>query len=224
TISFSIPLLKFFLQACFILELELLDDDPDPDTFLLAKFQLGVEPAHISDLVRIFRYPIDKGSLENIKGMLQINGFFVADERDIIPDSMYALWRAERKRGPKGDLVAVLNLTYVAGNNGTAYPLRITPEARAFVKAQRAAGLQATCTTLGTSTKLPFTVETCLEYINSYIRDDEENALQLRISMKPYDVQAILDAIAQQDNFASRAYRHKFDRESIYQSMLAIHY
>ncbi|KAK7013003.1 hypothetical protein R3P38DRAFT_3581626 [Favolaschia claudopus] len=127
-----------------------------------------------------------------------------------------------RKRGPKEDLVVVLNLTYVAGNNGTATSLRITPAARAFVKAQRAAGLQATCPTLGTSTRLPFTVETCLEYINSFIRNDETNALLLRISMKPCDVQAILDAIAKQDNFASRAYRRKYNRESIYQSMLSL--
>ncbi|KAK7012978.1 hypothetical protein R3P38DRAFT_3581432 [Favolaschia claudopus] len=219
----SNPFLQLLLQACFILEPDLLNDDTDPDTFFLAKFELGVEPAHISDLVQIFRSPIGgKCPLENIKGMLQINGFFVADQRDSIPEMRHALWLEARKRGPKEDLVVVLNLTYVAGNNGTATSLRITPAARAFVKAQRAAGLQATCPTLGTSTRLPFTVETCLEYINSFIRDDETNALLLRIAMKPCDVQAILDAIAKQDNFASRAYRRKYNRESIYQSMLSL--
>ncbi|KAJ7751100.1 hypothetical protein B0H16DRAFT_1724246 [Mycena metata] len=69
-------------------------------------------------------------------------------------------------------------------------------------------------------TIVPFTVEGCMEFINTQIRADKKDQLLLRTEMRPLDIQIIRDAAAGSDSVPARILNAKLAREQIYKSLL----
>jgi len=214
--------LQAVLKACFILDFNLLRllrlDQP-----LMARVDVAIEPSDILDFAEIFlgEGPVDK----KIEGMLQVNGFTPAtpSQMQSLTPKRREIWRQERERvtseGFRNDPVVLVEIAYVDGPNTITIPLRIDSTAKQMVKQAISEGFTMTSAITGETTKLPYTVETCMQFMNTHIRADKKNQLLLRMEMRPSDIQVIRDAAANSESVPAIILNEKLAREYIYKSL-----
>ncbi|KAK7056157.1 hypothetical protein R3P38DRAFT_3566850 [Favolaschia claudopus] len=233
----SDPRLSLFMQICCILKFKLFDSGDRAEEFISARFAVAIEPVDLVELGRIMTAPKEGRKIDatvaDIQGMLQINGFEWEEPDDglssiSLPDRSASVtlevWRKERARVvaagyPRNPLV-MLNILYPANGNVISLPLCISSAARDLVQKSMTKGFDMRCEPTKERKRLPFTIETCMEYMNSYIREDNHNRLHLRTKMRPGDVKVITDYKPREKNFlAGHLFVEKFARETIYKSM-----
>ncbi|KAJ7791263.1 hypothetical protein B0H13DRAFT_2173146 [Mycena leptocephala] len=214
--------LQIILQACFILDFNLLHR-PRFDEPLMARVDVAIEPSDILDLTAILfgEEPFEK----KIQGMLQVTGFTPATPLQIknLTPTRREIWRQARaeakSEGFPTDPVVLIEIAYADSGNSITFSLRIHSKAKEMVKRAKVEGFKRISAVTGETTTVPYTVETCMEFINTHIRADKKNQLLLRTEMRPSDIQVIRDVVANSDNVPARAMNEKLARENIYNSM-----
>ncbi|KAJ6605321.1 hypothetical protein DFH09DRAFT_1353800 [Mycena vulgaris] len=206
--------------ACFILAFDLLHR-ARCDELLLARLDVAVEPSDIFDFADIF---LGEGSSEKkVQGMLQVNAFTPAtDPRRFSPERR-ALWRSARamadSAGFHSDPVAIMDIVHTDGQNSMTIPFWIHSEVKKMVTAGISAGFVIASGVTGEMTRVPYTVETCMQFINTHIRADKNNQLLLRTEMRPSDIQIIRDAATNSNSVPAIILHAKIAREHIYKSI-----
>jgi hypothetical protein len=133
----------------------------------MARIDLGVEPADITDFFSIFMdEPLDTA---NIKGMLQVNGFtpFMPHQiADLAPKRM-DIWRQARENadrmGFEADSVGLMEFRNGANQQSITCTVYITQAAMDLVR--KSPPWVMTSATTGKSTEVPFNIETCMQYV-----------------------------------------------------------
>ncbi|KAJ7436288.1 hypothetical protein B0H11DRAFT_2111080 [Mycena galericulata] len=215
--------LQVILQACFILDFKLLHHSRLNEP-LFARVDVAVEPSNILDFGEIL---LGNGPFEKkIEGMLQVNGFTPATavQMKSLTAKRQQIWRQERdeanSQGFRADPVVLMEIAYESGaHNSLTFPLCIHSEAREVVREAIPQGFAITSAITGETKKVPYTVETCLEFMNSHIRADKKNQLLLRTEMRPVDIQAIRDVTTNSQSVPAVILYEKMARENIYKQM-----
>jgi hypothetical protein len=161
----SNPVLLVSVQSCFILAFDLLHRTRR-DELLLARLDVAVEPSNIVDFADIF---LGEGSSKKkVQGMLQVNAFTPAtDPRRFSPERR-AMWRSERamagSTGFHADPVGIMDIVYADGQNSMTIPFRIRSAVKEMAAVGIAEGLAIASGVIGETTRVPYTVETCMQY------------------------------------------------------------
>ncbi|KAJ7891140.1 hypothetical protein B0H13DRAFT_2665837 [Mycena leptocephala] len=169
------------------------------DELLLARLDVAVEP---SDIVNAFTLP--------------------TDSRRFSPERR-AVWRSNRaiadSAGFNADPVAIMDVVYADGQNSLTIPLRIRSAVRKVVTMGISEGFAIASGITGETTRVPYTVESCLQFINTHIRADKSNQLLLRTEMRPSDIQIVRDAATNSNSVPAMILHAKIAREYIYESI-----
>ncbi|KAJ7804352.1 hypothetical protein B0H14DRAFT_2884433 [Mycena olivaceomarginata] len=211
-------LLQAYLQACFVLDFDLLRR-PHLDSPFMARVDIAIEPADGPQFFRIFlgeELPETK-----LQGMLQVNRFTPGKPAQISPKSM-TIWRELRDRvnadGFSRDPVGLVEFANGGTDNTITVAMHIQSPIMEMV--EKADPFPYTSAITRKITIVPFTVEGCMEFINTQIRADKKDQLLLRTEMRPLDIQIIRDAAAGSDSVPARILNAKLAREQIYKSLL----
>ncbi|KAJ6561495.1 hypothetical protein DFH09DRAFT_1316074 [Mycena vulgaris] len=219
----SNEVLQGILHVCFILGFGLLHPGRSMfDEPLVARVNVAIEPADILDFAEIL---LGKGlDKQKLQGMLQFNRFHPATavELENLPRHR-EIWRRERDRvdskGFRTDPVALMDIAFASGQNSIAVPVHIRSLTMETLKQQILAGFNSISVVMGGAATVPFTVETCMEFMNTHIRADKKNQLLLRTEMRPSDIQVFRDVAANSDSVPAMILNDKLAREKIYQGM-----
>ncbi|KAJ7436877.1 hypothetical protein B0H11DRAFT_2108884 [Mycena galericulata] len=209
----SNPILNIYLQACLILQFDLLRHHPLDPPFR-AKVDIGIEPAEVPDFLDFFlgKQP----SAGEMKGMVQVNAVTPLDSIAVaeLPPERALVWRNAREATSAGDFPVLIEFGNGESVQTIATAIFIQPPAMQLVREARPDIRQSAIT--GQVTEVPFNFDTCLENINMHIRADKKDQLLLRTTLRPSDIQAIRDASANLATHSARVLRAKMARESIY--------
>ncbi|KAJ7852240.1 hypothetical protein B0H13DRAFT_2398846 [Mycena leptocephala] len=194
---------------------------PRCDELLLARLDVAVEPSDIVDFADIFLG--EASSEKKLQGMLQVNAFTLpTDPRRFSPERR-AVWRSNRaiadSAGFNADPVAIMDVVYADGQNSLTIPLRIRSAVRKVVTMGISEGFAIASGITGETTRVPYTVENCLQFINTHIRADKSNQLLLRTEMRPSDIQIVRDAATNSNSVPAMILHAKIAREYIYESI-----
>ncbi|KAJ7847011.1 hypothetical protein B0H14DRAFT_2770772 [Mycena olivaceomarginata] len=221
---FANPLLCLHLQSCFLLAFGL-TQRWRRDELLLAHLDVAVEPSKLTDLADIFlRQRLPNGQ---IPGMLQLNRFAPAtnvDSSDAHSRRLQEFWRSERDMADfEGDhdcAVGMLVVCHPETELSLTIPVRIVPSMMDMQMAPTwiSEGLLIPSGVPGETITVPYTVENCLQGINTQIRADTTNQMLLRAVMQPSDIQLIRHSGM---NFGPKvvALQAKMKREHIYKAL-----
>ncbi|KAJ7459249.1 hypothetical protein FB451DRAFT_1272310 [Mycena latifolia] len=217
----SNPVLHGYLQACFILDFELLRR-PHLDEPFMARVDLAIEPADITDFFDIFLgqdLPDKK-----VMGMVQFSGFSPATPAmmsNLTPQRKEMWCEARATLNTDVTRSQFIGLVEMGnGDSGMSITLPMVIQRPAMQMVEKAEPFQQISAITGQSKSMPFSVEACMEFINMHIRADKENQLLLRTEMRPADIQAIRDAAANSNNLPARILREKMARENIYRPLV----
>ncbi|KAJ7167602.1 hypothetical protein C8R46DRAFT_1269744 [Mycena filopes] len=208
--AYSDPVFTIMLQACFIIHFDLIRA-PQFDKPIVATVELGIEPADLGDLIKIFTgRPHAK-----VAGMVQMNAFVPFSDKDAaaIAPNKYELWRQARDGYKKDRSVVGCSMAFVEIINGEnrdkcwSAPLFIDHRAHNVVR--KAAPLQIAS---------PVTGEGCDEGVQHPLLHGI-----LRTEMGAYDIKVIRDARAGLVTEPATFVRAKLARESIYNFVLKEH-
>ncbi|KAJ6626094.1 hypothetical protein B0H10DRAFT_2000297 [Mycena sp. CBHHK59/15] len=222
----SNPLFNQYLQACFILDFDLLRH-PQLDKPFMARIDIGIEPADTTDLFNIFLgQPLSE---EKIKGMVQVNAFTPATPAQMaeLTPKRKEIWRKAReslnKGGFPGDSMGLMEFANGESEMTITVEVHIQRAAMQLVELGASTPFEMTSAITGEVTKLPFTVETCMEFMNTHIRADKKNQLLLRTEMRPTDIQIIRDAgmgSGDSDRVPVQILKEKMAREQIFRPLI----
>lgn len=158
-------LLNMMLQACFILHFDLLSH-PQLDKPFIARVDIGVEPADLTKLLRIFMgetIPKD----EKILGMIQVNGFSSVPPEYLEEPRRLKLWRDTRQRaddlGHRDTSIGLVEFGNAGSEQTIMSPIHIGAAVLEFVRT--AVPWDRTSAVTGEITKVPFNLESCLECV-----------------------------------------------------------
>ncbi|KAJ6592366.1 hypothetical protein B0H19DRAFT_1245245 [Mycena capillaripes] len=201
----SNEVLQDILHVCCILDFNLLHrsmfDGP-----LVARVNVAIEPSDILDFAEIFA---GKGAGQ--EETAQLDNLMRHRE----------FWRRERDRvdakGFRTDPLALMDIAF--GQNSIAVPVHIRSLTMKTLKQQILAGFNPISVVMGGAATVPFSVETCMEFMNTHIRADKKNQLLLRTDMRLSDIQVIRDVAANSDSVPAMILNDKLAREKIYQGM-----
>ncbi|KAJ7734180.1 hypothetical protein DFH07DRAFT_1065295 [Mycena maculata] len=192
---YSNPLLAQHLQACFILEFDLLHR-PQLDAPFMARVDIGIEPADISEFFNIFiGKPLPSGK---IKGMLQVNKFTPVPPEAMadLTQTRKEIWRAARESadtmGYRGrDSVGLVEFGNGESPMTITCPMHIQRSVMDLVRESPPWVMKSAIT--GEVTEAAFNIENCMQFINTHIRADKNDQLLLRTDMRPSDIQFLAD-------------------------------
>ncbi|KAF7297071.1 MYND-type domain-containing protein [Mycena indigotica] len=198
--------LNEYLQAIFIQTFPALLDSPTQclSTAFVARVDIGFEPVDIPDFFRIFNHELDAPDPRKapVRGMLQLNGFTALCSTtgfglrlEDLARTRRMVWESVREEGGAADPsepVAIVELG--RGNLGQqiTFALPISKAASYTVRQASPWNVQSAIT--GRVTQTSFSIDSCLEFINSHIRADKQNRFSLRTNLLQQDVQVIHDA------------------------------
>ncbi|KAF7333517.1 MYND-type domain-containing protein [Mycena venus] len=220
------PAFSKYLQACFILHFDLLRF-PRTDKPFIAQITVGNEPQDFRDFVKIFTgQPLGNG---NIKGMVQLMSFYSYPPAEAAETQGWKrqIWELERERLLRRDdaaglSVGIVQMTHIETYKCLAVGIIIDKPALDFVRTSKT--LKYECPRTGKVIReVPLNVATCMEYLNTRIRDDLNDKMSLRTEMRPSDIKAIRDANgprAYSDSYATLFLRGKMAREEIYRPLI----
>ncbi|KAJ7712784.1 hypothetical protein B0H14DRAFT_677712, partial [Mycena olivaceomarginata] len=189
---------------------------------LVARVNVAIEPSDILDFAEIL---LGKGlDKKKVQGMLQFNGFQPATAAQLQSLPRHReIWRRERDRvdskGFRTNPVALMDIAFGCGQNSIAVAVHIPSLTMETLKQQILAGFNSISVIMGGAATAPFTVETCMEFMNTHIRADKKNQLLLRTEMRPSDIQVIRDVAANSDSGPAMILNDKLAREKIYQGV-----
>ncbi|KAJ7214977.1 hypothetical protein GGX14DRAFT_443524 [Mycena pura] len=215
--------LDHYLQACFILQFDLLYRRTHFDAPFLARVDFGVEPVQIPDFFRIF----DGEALPDrpLTGMLQVNGFTPLPSKKCLSPTHREIWLKGRERWREitGHAESEVEEKFAVGlvvfgradsEHGSVYAINILDAAKNEVRCGEPWRMTSAIT--GEVTEMPFNIDNCLRFMNKHVRDDHKNQLRLRTQMQPADVQVIRDAAGNVDTPAARLLRAKIAPDPAY--------
>ncbi|KAJ7878071.1 hypothetical protein B0H13DRAFT_2545793 [Mycena leptocephala] len=219
------PTFTKILQACFILHFDLLRF-PRTERPFIGQIALGNEPVDMQDFVKIFKR--ERLGNAQIMGMAQVNGFitYTAAEAARISGIKKHLWEVGRAgllaKDHTGLSVGIVQLMH--GEKGQAVAAAMVIEKSALEFVRKSPTLKFNCPTTGKVLReVPLSIEACMEYLNTRIREDLNNEMGLRTEMLPYDIKVIRDANARRadsDSVATIILRGKMAREQIYRPLI----
>ncbi|KAJ7151814.1 hypothetical protein C8R43DRAFT_1004439 [Mycena crocata] len=178
-------LLTVYLQACCVLDCDL-RHNPRADKPFMARIDFGIEPTDVVDLFKIF---FGESPPTKLKAMLQLNGFTASRTADVasLPYRAKEIWLQEWARadahGLKEQPLGLVEMCNGDGGLGIMLPLLIDKAAMRLV--DNSEPWEIHTPGIGQVTHRPFTIETCMEFVNSHIRQDKKNQLRLRADMRP---------------------------------------
>ncbi|KAJ7031371.1 hypothetical protein C8F04DRAFT_1262975 [Mycena alexandri] len=211
------PLFHLILQACFILQFDLLRS-PRLDRPFEALIELGIQPVEFSNFSKIFtNQRLGDGEIE---AMIQLNSFDPPDVLDVAP-ARQKMWHQfvnlvtdEERAWSSVGIVQIL----CGECRLSAYtPVMIGRQALELVRASRPWSF--VCPTTGKVIERPFSIESCMEFLNNYIRRDKDNTMLLRTKMRASDVKLIRDVKAGSTSDAVEFLRAKMRREEIFKPL-----
>ncbi|KAJ7450344.1 hypothetical protein FB451DRAFT_1285757 [Mycena latifolia] len=211
--AFSNSFFNLILQACFILQFDLLRA-PQLDKPFVVLVDLAIEPVELRDFCRIFTgQPLGE---EKIMGMVQLNSFLPyspAQALALNPGKKTVWRRFKDALGPKdtGSSVGIAEIANGENRVQMTCPILIMEEVLDMVRASRPWKLE--CHT-GGFMEMPLTIAGSMEYLNSCIRGDRNNEMGLRTEMRPSDIKTIRDAGSGSDSFTAKILRDKMEREA----------
>ncbi|KAJ7161895.1 hypothetical protein C8R43DRAFT_316048 [Mycena crocata] len=209
---YSNPVLNTHLQACFILHFDLLNR-PQLDTPFMARVDIGIEPADMPDFFNIF---MDEPVSDKMRGMLQVNAFTPMPREkmaDLTP-MRKEIWRTARQSANKRDPVGLVEFGNGESLQTFTFPVYIQSAAMDLARASSPWDMKSSIT--GQVTEAPFTIENCMQFMNTHIRADKKNQLLLRTDMRPSDIQIIRDTAAGSNTHPARILKAKMAREQIF--------
>ncbi|KAJ6503906.1 hypothetical protein C8R45DRAFT_974061 [Mycena sanguinolenta] len=214
------PLLMRQLHSCFILAFDLLDH-ARTDEVLCAQLDVAIEPSDVSDFANILLGLDERSSEKKAQGMLQMNAF-TPDTTGQFAEERKAAWRKERAiadaTGSRGCAVAILDIIHADAKRAMCLHLQIStePTFRKSVKKLKSEDVAV----VGQPARVPYTIETCLESMNTLIRLDKDNKFLLHTQMQPSDIRAIRNCPSISANNRPAALLHaKIARERIYRDI-----
>ncbi|KAK7002185.1 hypothetical protein R3P38DRAFT_3041964 [Favolaschia claudopus] len=216
---YSNPLLQQHLQACFVIHFDLLNR-PQLDKPFMARVDVAIEPAELSNFVSIFMgEPVDQQ--EKMQGMLQINAFtpLPASEMPKLTPMRKSIWNNARDsanaHGNQNHSVGLVEFgNGDVGGHTITCPVFISNPALEMVRLSDPWIMRSAIT--GQQSEVPFNIDTCMEFMNTHIRSDKKDQLLLRTPMRPSDIQIIRDAGTGVDTIAAQILLAKMRREKIY--------
>ncbi|KAK6996830.1 hypothetical protein R3P38DRAFT_3626026 [Favolaschia claudopus] len=193
----------------------------------MARFDVAIEPTDMSNFLAIFGGEKSKlGMSEKMEGMLQINSFSLIRPTDPLfrSSTIQNMWRQARTKADAdpasaGRSIGMMEFGNGDGNHTITFAVHIVPAALHLVRKSEPWIVKDPIT--GQETLLPFSIYSCLEYMNMHIRADKKDQLLLRAPMRPSDVQIIRDAGAGVDSRAANFMIDKMCRESVF-TLLAV--
>ncbi|KAJ6480469.1 hypothetical protein C8R47DRAFT_1135927 [Mycena vitilis] len=215
-------LLNKHIQACFILHFGLLQN-PHLDKPFMARIDLGIEPADITDFLKVFMgEPLGETTM---KGMLQINKFCPAtpEQMEGLTPMRMNIWREARastdRAGFRNTPVGLIEFGNGMNPQTLTCPVRVGEDALDLVNESPPWVMTSAIT--GESNDLPFNIETCMEFMNTHIRADKKDQLLLRTDMRPSDIQIMRDAANGATTIPGQILRAKMAREDIFKPVMA---
>ncbi|KAF9485122.1 hypothetical protein BDN70DRAFT_917280 [Pholiota conissans] len=190
--------LMAYLKIAVVLSLKLLDAIPISEPWSLL-VRLGIEPENILDFARL-RGDIDPvGTSEpleskKMKGMLQINAICPCTPDFLDKETKIAIAQPKRTaadavgfnwESPVGVMVFVL------GDSRTVLQVPILIATPFMDIARERPPFTRTITVTKTSSTVPMTASSCIEYVNAIIRQDKPNRCLLRAEMSAADKKII---------------------------------
>ncbi|KIM43737.1 hypothetical protein M413DRAFT_387664 [Hebeloma cylindrosporum] len=170
--------LLFLLEVCVVCNSDLLRRKSDPDRPFMARINVGIEPTDISVCYQLFTGAEFESEME---GMLQLNAVTPLEDPGPLAPHMMPLWNNFREvtngLGFSSDAVGLLEFVNTSDHSITT-SIHITQPALEY--AQAAKPFRGHSALFGVS-EVPFSAMSCLEQINSHIRSDSKNLLQLRV-------------------------------------------
>ncbi|KAJ6484859.1 hypothetical protein C8R45DRAFT_1147869 [Mycena sanguinolenta] len=176
----SNPILAAKLESCFIPAFDLLRRTRY-DEMLHARVDVAVEPSNIDDFANIFLR--EGSSKKSAHGMLQINAFTPTKEPLTFAEwgetEFGKLWREERTKanseGHTDSAVAIMDVRHADSTIALIIPVRIDAMLKKAVEVWKSDGLSLPTPRAPGTMKVPYTIETCMEFINTQIRADKHN-------------------------------------------------
>ncbi|KAJ7457731.1 hypothetical protein FB451DRAFT_1372407 [Mycena latifolia] len=222
-------------EACFIMAFDLLRHPVGLDKPFAARLDIGVEPTDIIEFMNIYH---NAGQpVENVEGMVQLNGFMSLPDTSIGEGQTMA-WRKTREAIVAAGLPAAsVGILVVSKANALVItcPFIISQHAMDFVR--RAPKLNSVSALTGQVTEHAFSIDSCMEIMNKHIRADDKNQLSLRMEMSGADIQTIRDArntpttrsahwgaVAPPSHFGALLLKEKMARESLYKPTITIEF
>ncbi|KAJ7165506.1 hypothetical protein C8R43DRAFT_946192 [Mycena crocata] len=190
------PFLSVLIQACFILHFDLLRQSHlDHDHPLVALIEIGIEPVDVSDFLAIL---LSQDGSQKIKGVVQLNSFrplSPTEATKISPLKKEVGRKAKEAAAARGRIEQCVLIEIAHGENRQAAscPLLIGKEAMDLVRPS--VPLKVVSGTTREVIDLPFSIDTCLEYINTQIRGDTGDKFLLRSELRPSDMKLIREGV-----------------------------
>jgi len=208
----SNKLLMIFLQACLICRFDLLHNSA-PDKPFMARIDIGIEPSDIAVCYQLF---VGAEIANEVEGMLQLNHLSTFDlvTQPLTPNRL-ELWRRMREEvnsmGCSSDPVGLVEFVNDS-EHSIIVPVHI--QQPAVMVARRAVPFKWDSAL--SSREVPMSDMSCLEFINTHIRSDFKNLLQLRVSMSEADKDIVRGAGCGEDKRGVVIFKGKMAREGAY--------
>ncbi|KAJ6558387.1 hypothetical protein B0H19DRAFT_1376813 [Mycena capillaripes] len=220
--AMACPTFSNMLQACFVLHFDLLRF-PRTDKPFLAQIDFGVEPVDFLDFVKIFTgHPLGN---RTIKGMVQVNSFdpYLPAEAARLNFMKNETWRRGKASLPQDHAGWSIGIIQIKdGEKQTIVaPMIVGDIALEFVRTHKSLKYNYPDGTV--LREVPLNIVTCLEFLNSCIRDDPNNEMCLRTDMRSSDIKIIREANGRRalsDDLATLILRCKMAREHIYKPLI----
>ncbi|KAF8125374.1 hypothetical protein K438DRAFT_1791167 [Mycena galopus ATCC 62051] len=188
TNAYGNPIFNKIIQALFILQFDL-PRSPRLDQLFAAAVEFSVEPVDFQDFVKIFAdQPLGK---RKIPGVVQVNSFKPFTPLDIagMRPNRWHIWRhAKESLANSADPEEAHFVGFVEVAYGENRQVIVTPMLISKRTVERVRGLQPwqrMSPTTGRSTEQPFNIESCMEFLNDYIKQDRTNEMRLRTDLLP---------------------------------------
>ncbi|KAJ7779587.1 hypothetical protein B0H16DRAFT_1499301 [Mycena metata] len=216
--AFSNALFNSLIQSCFVLHFNLHRGFPLRNKPFGGSLQFGIEPVDFRDFVKIFFGDPVPGN-RRIQGMVQINSFRPWTPSELrtaaLSPGKLGLWRKAKDEAPECSVGILEAMSSDAGPQSAVTALIIRDKILDFVREAPPWKMRCPFTDEDMGEE-PFNIETTLECLNLYIRNDSNNEMGLRTELRPCDIKLIRDTGAGSDSPLAKMLREKMARESIY--------
>ncbi|KAH7885652.1 hypothetical protein F5I97DRAFT_1422712 [Phlebopus sp. FC_14] len=208
------------LALCAAIDLDLVNDKRRLgfDVPFVGQINVGMEPSGSTDLHKLlFTKELANSKTE---GMVQFNRFmsYIPGQFGYSPlePRQMAVWNQIRAQSPKDARVGMLEFVYnVNLKQSTMVNFCVHPEH--LLAAKRAEPFTHFSGITGAKVVHPMSVVTCLEFMNTHVRADKQNQLQLRTDMTESDMDIIRGVMDRANNSeAVCLLREKINREGFY--------
>ncbi|KIK81444.1 hypothetical protein PAXRUDRAFT_832866 [Paxillus rubicundulus Ve08.2h10] len=220
-------LLYNMIALCTTIDLDLPNDKRGVgfDIPFMVRVDVSMEPSDVFDFVKLFltKEPVNS----KLEGMIQINRCHSYlpghSDRAPFPPEHMAMWKQARAQTTatkefSDHLVGMVEFVYnINDSHSVLTVFRISP---GILEVNLREPFFFISGITGARVEKPVNIETCMESMNTHIRADKQNQLQLRAEMTEADIAIIRDAADKENNKeAVRLLREKVAREGLYANL-----